>query len=34
MSTENLHGTMDFYTKILGFTCGEFNEDGGGRRFE
>jgi uncharacterized glyoxalase superfamily protein PhnB len=29
MSTEDLHGTIDFYTNVLGFTCGEFNEDWG-----
>ncbi len=27
--TEDLRGTVDFYTKILGFTCSEFNEDWG-----
>lgn len=25
--TENLHETVDFYTKVLGFICGELNED-------
>lgn len=29
MSTEDLHGTIDFYTGILGFTCDELNEDWG-----
>lgn len=29
MSTEDLHGTIDFYTTVLGFTCGEFNQDWG-----
>jgi uncharacterized glyoxalase superfamily protein PhnB len=27
--TEDLYGTIDFYTKTLGFTCGEVNEDWG-----
>lgn len=27
--TENLHETVDFYVKILDFTCGELNEDWG-----
>ncbi len=27
--TEQLHETIDFYTNILGFTCGEFNDDWG-----
>ena len=27
--TENLQETIDFYTEILGFTCGETNEDWG-----
>ncbi|MBP7416626.1 MAG: VOC family protein [Pyrinomonadaceae bacterium] len=29
MTTEDLPGTIDFYTNILGFSCGEFNEDWG-----
>lgn len=29
MSTEDLPGTIDFYTKTLNFTCDEFNEDWG-----
>lgn len=29
MSTEDLKGTIDFYTGILGFTCDELNEDWG-----
>jgi len=29
MSTEDLSGTIDFYTNILGFTCDAFNEDWG-----
>lgn len=27
--TENLKGTVDFYTKTLGFSCDEINEDWG-----
>jgi catechol 2,3-dioxygenase-like lactoylglutathione lyase family enzyme len=29
MSTEDLRGTIDFYTNILGFRCDNFNEDWG-----
>ena len=29
MSTEDLHGTIDFYTQMLGFTCDELNEGWG-----
>jgi len=29
MWTEDLKGTVDFYTDVLGFTCGEFNEEWG-----
>jgi hypothetical protein len=27
--TEDLHGSVDFYTNILGFSCNELNEDWG-----
>ena len=27
--TEDLHGTIDFYTNTLGFSCGEVDEDWG-----
>lgn len=27
--TEDLKGTIEFYVDVLGFTCGEFNEDWG-----
>ncbi len=29
MWTEDMHGTIDFYTNILGFTCAVFNENWG-----
>ncbi|MGQ0540781.1 MAG: VOC family protein [Blastocatellia bacterium] len=29
MWTEDLRGSVDFYTDVLGFTCGAFNEDWG-----
>lgn len=27
--TEQIHETIDFYTKLLGFTCHEYNEEWG-----
>jgi len=29
LTTENLYATIDFYTKVLGFTCDNVNDDWG-----